>query len=120
MIAPAPPRTGMPSGVIARQAAYNIANMIKKEMPGPTHTASMAAMGAACVASAGKGLTKGTAAAMTMYPIVPDHQRFPAHGRNDKETFGEIGLAGHWIKYMLHYLFMYKMQARPGWKFIPE
>lgn len=120
VIAPAPPRTGMPSGVIARQTAYSIADMIKKKAHGPTHTASMAAMGAACVASAGAGLTQGTAASMTMYPIVPDHQAFPDHGRNDKETYGEIGLAGHWIKHMLHHLFMYKMRARPGWKFIPE
>jgi sulfide:quinone oxidoreductase len=120
VITPAPPRTGMPSGVIARQTAYNIADMIKKEARGPNHTASMAAMGAACVASAGKGLTKGTAASMTMYPIVPDYQTFPAHGRNTKETYGELGLAGHWIKHMLHHLFMYKMQGRPGWKFIPE
>jgi hypothetical protein len=39
----------------------------------PLHTASMASMGAACFASAGTGLRKGSAAAMTMYPIVPDH-----------------------------------------------
>lgn len=120
VITPAPPRTGMPSGVMARQTAYNIADMIKKGVTHPTHTASMAAMGAACVASAGKGLTKGSAAAMTMYPIVPDYQRFPGHGRNVKDTYGELGLAGHWIKHMLHFLFMYKMKARPGWKFIPE
>jgi sulfide:quinone oxidoreductase len=120
IITPAPPRTGMPSGVIARQTAYNIADMITKGASGPSHTASMAAMGAACVASAGKGLTKGSAASMTMYPIVPDYQRFPAHGRNVKDTYGELGLAGHWIKHMLHFLFMYKMKARPGWKFIPE
>lgn len=120
VITPAPPRTGMPSGVIGRQTAYNIAEMIRKGAPAPTRTASMAAMGAACVASAGKGLTKGTAAAMTMYPIVPDYQRFPTHGRNVKDTYGEIGLAGHWIKHMLHYLFIYKAKARPGWKFIPE
>jgi sulfide:quinone oxidoreductase len=120
VITPAPPRTGMPSGVIARQTAYNIADMIKKGATGPNHTASMAAIGAACVASAGKGLTKGSAASMTMYPIVPDYQRFPAHGRNVKDTYGELGLAGHWIKHMLHFLFMYKMKARPGWKFIPE
>ncbi|HET9657251.1 MAG TPA: FAD-dependent oxidoreductase [Kineosporiaceae bacterium] len=119
VITPAPPRTGMPSGVIARQTAYNIADMIRHG-GGPTHTASMAAMGAACVASAGKGLTKGSAASMTMFPIVPDYQRFPGHGRSVKDTYGELGLAGHWIKHMLHFLFMYKMKARPGWKFIPE
>ena len=120
VITPAPPRTGMPSGIIGRQTAYNIADMIKKGASGPRRTASMAAIGAACVASAGKGLTKGTAAAMTMFPIVPDYQRFPTHGRSVKDTYGEIGLAGHWIKHMLHFLFIYKAKARPGWTFIPE
>jgi sulfide:quinone oxidoreductase len=120
VITPAPPRTGMPSGIIGRQTAFNIAEMISKGASGPRRTASMAAIGAACVASAGKGLTKGTAAAMTMYPIVPDYQRFPGHGRSVKDTYGEIGLAGHWIKHMLHFLFLYKAKARPGWTFIPE
>ena len=80
----------------------------------------MADMGAACVASAGTGLRRGTAASMTMYPVVPDYQRFPGSGRSDKDTFGEIGLAGHWIKYMLHVLFLYKAKARPLWYLIPE
>ncbi len=31
----------------------------------------MTEMGAACVASAGKSLTKGLAAALTVYPVVP-------------------------------------------------
>jgi sulfide:quinone oxidoreductase len=55
-----------------------------------------------------------------MYPVVPDHQRFPGAGRSAKDTFGEIGLAGHWIKYMLHYAFIYKAKARPLWFLIPE
>ena len=54
----------------------------------------MAAMGAACIASAGAGSRTGTAAAMTMYPVVPDYTRFPVHGRSIKDTYGEIGLAG--------------------------
>ena len=33
---------------------------------------------------------------------------------------GEIGLAGHWMKRMLHTLFIYKAKARPGWWLIPE
>ena len=80
----------------------------------------MADMGAACVASSGMGLRRGTAASMTMYPVVPDYDRFPATGRSTKDTFGEIGLAGHWIKYMLHVLFLYKAKARPFWYLIPE
>ncbi|MEO6701688.1 MAG: FAD-dependent oxidoreductase [Jatrophihabitantaceae bacterium] len=120
VIAPAPPRTGMPSGMMGRQVARSIADMIGKGAIEPTHTASMAAMGAACVASAGAGLRKGTAASMTMYPVVPDRDKFPEYGRSLSETTGEIGLAGHWVKQLLHYLFIYKAKGRPGWSFIPE
>ena len=79
----------------------------------------MARMGAACVASAGTGLRKGSAASMTMMPIVPDFDRFPT-GRDLSDTRGEIGLAGHWTKLMLHHLFIHKAKARFGWQFIPE
>ena len=61
-----------------------------------------------------------TPAAMTMFPVVPDYARYPGSGRSLKDTIGEIGLAGHWLKLMLHYLFIYKAKARPGWQFIPE
>ena len=57
---------------------------------------------------------------MTMYPVVPDLQKYPGTGRSLKDTFGEIGLAGHWIKLALHYMFIYKAKARPGWHLIPE
>jgi sulfide:quinone oxidoreductase len=80
----------------------------------------MAEMGAACVASAGKSLVAGSAAAVTMYPIVPDFVRFPTYGRDLGYTTGELGLGAHWIKHILHHLFMYKARARPGWHLIPE
>lgn len=118
-IAPAPPRTGMPSGVMGKVAAMSIADRIKKGPSAPNHEASMAHMGAACVASAGAGLRTGSAAAMTMMPVVPDYSRFTT-GRDLSGTRGEIGLSGHWVKYMLHYLFIYKAKGRPGWQFIPE
>ena len=120
VIAPAPPRTGMPSGVMGKTAALTIRDRIKQGPSAKAHEASMATMGAACVASAGTGLRSGSAAAMTMYPVVPDHERFPGTGRSVKDTFGEIGLAGHWIKLMLHYAFIYKAKARPFWYLIPE
>ncbi len=120
VIAPAPPRTGMPSGVMGRAVALTIKDMLDKGAPAPTHTASMAAMGAACIASAGKGLTKGTAAAMTMYPVVPDYIRYPKHGRSVKDTYGEMGLAAHWMKHVLHFVFIYKAKARLGWSLLPE
>jgi sulfide:quinone oxidoreductase len=57
---------------------------------------------------------------MTVFPIVPDFERYPAYGRDTNQTFGEIGLAGHWIKILLHHLFLYKARLRPGWSLIPE
>jgi sulfide:quinone oxidoreductase len=119
-ITPAPPRTGMPSGVMGRQVAYSIADMLDHGAKEPTHGAQMSKMAAACVASAGAGILDGTAAAMTMYPIVPDFRRFPETGRSISDTYGEIGLAAHWIKRVLHFVFIYKAKARPGWALLPE
>jgi sulfide:quinone oxidoreductase len=119
LIAPAPPRTGMPSAMIGKTVARSIVDMIGGA-DAPTHAASMAEMGAACVASAGSNPFTGTAASMTVFPIVPDFDRYPEHGRDQKRTFGEIGLAGHWVKILLHHLFLYKARLRPGWPLIPE
>ena len=80
----------------------------------------MARMGAACVVSAGFGLTKGAAATMTVSPIVQDWTKYPQWGRDIKNTVGEPGLAGHWIKYLLHFGFLYKAKANPLWQVIPE
>ena len=110
----------MPSGVMGRVVAESIADRIQHGDQTPLRTASMASMGAACIASAGAGMRTGTAAAMTMYPIVPDYSRFPEAGRSLTETSGEIGLGAHWTKLLLHYLFLYKAKARPGWYLIPE
>lgn len=118
-IFPAPPRTGMPSATIGKAVAKNIVGMIGGA-PAPTHKASMARMGAACVASAGANPFSGTAASITVFPIIPDFKRFPETGRDTRYTFGEIGLAGHWIKNILHHVFLYKAQLKPGWKLIPE
>ena len=119
-ITPAPPRTGMPSGVIGRAVAQTIAERIKHGSSAKVHTASMAEQGAACVASGGKGVFSGKAAAMTVFPIVPDKEKYGDMGRDVHQTFGELGLSGHWMKVMLHYLFIYKAKARPLWYLIPE
>ncbi|MEZ4238729.1 MAG: hypothetical protein R3F59_21775 [Myxococcota bacterium] len=120
VISPAPPRTGMPSASMARAVAESVVDLVLGRSTAPTREASMAEMGAACVASAGHGLVGGSAAAMTMYPIVPDLERYPLGGRDPKLTFGEVGTAGHWIKLALHYLFLYKAHAHPLWWLIPE
>ncbi len=119
-IFPAVPRTGMPSGLMARKVAYNIADMMNNKADKPTRKASMAKMGAACIASAGANVFSGTAATMTMYPIIPDYDNYPNGGRDINYTTGEIGLAGHWIKHLLHFGFLYKAKAKPGWQLIPE
>lgn len=119
-INPTPPRTGMPSGIIGKAVAGSVCDLITKGEGAHLHEASMAEMGAACVASAGKGLFNGTAAAMTIYPVVPDFEKYPGTGRDTDYTFGEIGLAGHWIKHILHHLFIYKAKLNPGWTLIPE
>jgi len=119
-INPTPPRTGMPSGIIGKAVAHSVCDLINKGESAHLHEASMAEMGAACVASAGKGVFNGTAAAMTVYPVVPDFEKYPGTGRDTDYTFGEIGLAGHWIKHILHHLFIYKAKLKPGWTLIPE
>ena len=119
-ISPTPPRTGMPSGIIGKAVAHSICDRILQGENAHVHEASMADMGAACVASTGKGLFNGTAAAMTMYPVVPDFEKYPGTGRDTEYTFGEIGLAGHWIKHILHHLFLYKAKLKLGWGLIPE
>ncbi|OHD97697.1 MAG: sulfide:quinone reductase [Sulfurimonas sp. RIFCSPHIGHO2_12_FULL_36_9] len=119
-INPTPPRTGMPSGIIGKAVAHSICDRILQGENAPLHEASMAHMGAACVASAGKGIFDGTAAAMTIYPVVPDFEKYPGTGRDTDYTFGEIGLAGHWIKHILHHLFIWKAKLKAGWTLIPE
>lgn len=49
-IFPTPPRTGMPTGVMAREVAFNIVDMIKGNATAPTRRASLAHTGAACIA----------------------------------------------------------------------
>ncbi|MFA7272798.1 MAG: FAD/NAD(P)-binding oxidoreductase [Crocinitomicaceae bacterium] len=120
-IFPSPPRTGMPSGITAKLVADNIIDSIKGGKESLHHKGSMGNMGAACIASAGFGLTKGSGISITTYPIVPDYVKYPTtHGRELKKTFGEIGLAGHWLKLALHYAFIYKAKMRPFWWLIPE
>jgi sulfide:quinone oxidoreductase len=119
-IFPAPPRTGMPSGVIGKIVAQNITDWIKTGKPLMKHKASMGRMGAACIVSAGFGLTKGTAATMTVSPIVPDWEKYPEWGRNIKHTVGEPGLAGHWLKWFMHYMFLHKAKGYPFWYLLPE
>jgi sulfide:quinone oxidoreductase len=119
-IFPTPPRTGMPSGVMGKVVALNIVDMILKGTSELKHKASMGRMGAACIVSSGYGLRDGMAASMTVFPVVPDYEKYPHWGRDLSYTVGEPGLAGHWIKLLLHVMFLYKAKAKPFWWMIPE
>lgn len=120
-ISPSPPRTGMPSGITAKLVADNIIDSIKKGKESLAHKGSMGNMGAACIASAGFGMTSGSGVSITTYPIVPDYHKYPkTQGRQLGKTFGEIGLAGHWLKLALHHAFIYKAKMKPLWWLIPE
>jgi sulfide:quinone oxidoreductase len=112
-----PPRTGMAAAIIGHTVATTISNRITGK--GGDATASMAEFGAACVASMGKSMTKGSAATIVMYPVVPDYDKYP-HGRDLSAGLGDMGLAGHWLKQLLHHLFIYKMKGSFGWWFIPD
>ncbi|MFH1995131.1 MAG: NAD(P)/FAD-dependent oxidoreductase, partial [Nitrospinota bacterium] len=117
-INPTPPRTGMPSAIIGKAVAGSIRNLI--EGKNKLNRASMGSIGAACLASTGKGLFSGTAASMAVYPIIPDFETYPQYGRDTDLTFGELGLAGHWVKHILHHMFIWKAKLKPGWTLIPE
>jgi sulfide:quinone oxidoreductase len=120
LITPAPPRTGMPSGVTGKIIALNLTDLINKGRTEFRHKASMGKIGAACIVSAGFSVRKGQAATMTVFPIVPDWEKYPQWGRDLSYTVGEIGLAGHWIKLLLHYLFLHKAKGYPFWWLLPE
>lgn len=120
-IFPAPPRTGMPSGITAKLVADNIIESVKAGKTITPHRGSMGNMGAACVASAGFGNTKGSAVSITTFPIVPDYVKYKdTGGRDIQKTFADIGLAGHWVKYSLHVGFLWKAKMKPFWWMIPE
>lgn len=120
-IFPAPPRTGMPSGITAKLVAENIIDTIKNGDHQLHHKGSMGNMGAACIASAGFGLSSGSGISITTFPIVPDYKKYAnTQGRKLGKTFASIGLAGHWLKLALHHAFIYKAKMKPLWWLIPE
>ena len=119
VMAAAPPRTGMVSGIIGRVVARNVIDLIKHGRM--THHERMTEMYAACIASMGDSLWDGSAATIMIYPVVPDPLRFPKDGGRDAfVTHMEMGLAGAWMKRLIHTTFIHKLQGRFGWKMIPE
>ena len=47
-----------------------------------TNLRHLAEMGAACVASTGRNFFSGSAATMTVFPVVPDYEKYPDYGRD--------------------------------------
>ena len=62
--------------MMGKAVAQTIRDMIVDGAKEPTHTACMSEMGAACVASVGTGLFRGSAVSMTVFPIVPDFEKY--------------------------------------------
>ena len=119
VISPAPPRTGMISGIIGRIVALNIIDLVKRGRM--THHERMSEMFAACIASMGDSLWDGSAATIIIYPVVPDQRQYPnEEGRDMFVTHMEAGLAGAWMKRLIQTTFMYKFKGYPGWSIIPE
>ncbi|WP_297453685.1 FAD-dependent oxidoreductase [Persephonella sp.] len=116
-IAPAPPRTGYTAELSGKAAALNIVDMIEGREP--SHTASMAETPGLCVASLKHHLLTGEAVTIAIYPVARNRAAFPEYGRDLDNCVAEIGLAGAWFKWFLHHAFLYKLQAKPGWKLIP-
>ena len=118
-VAPAPPRTGMPSAMIAKAVTHSVVDMIQGADRPPAPRFDVGDGRRLRRLRRRKPLHRHRAS-MTVFPIVPDWERYPEYGRDMKRTFGEIGLAGHWIKILLHHMFLYKARLRPGWSLIPE
>jgi sulfide:quinone oxidoreductase len=117
-ISPAPPRTGMVSGIIGRLVALNIIEELKGSST--IHTERMSEMYAACIASMGDSLMDGSAAVILIYPVVPNYLKYPVGGRDLFVSGMEMGLAGAWMKKMIQMTFMHKLRGRLFWSFIPE
>jgi sulfide:quinone oxidoreductase len=118
-ISAAPPRTGMIAGIIGRLCALNIIDLVQTGRM--SHSERMSEMAAACIASMGDRLWDGSAATILIHPVVPDPTRYPgSEGRDPFVTHMEMGLAGAWMKRLIHSTFMHKLQGRPGWRLIPE
>jgi sulfide:quinone oxidoreductase len=109
----------MVAGIIGRVCALNIIDLVRTGKA--THQERMTEMAAACIASMGDSLWDGSAATIMIYPVVPNYKAYPTEdGRDPFVTHLEMGLAGAWMKRMIHSTFMHKLQGRVGWQFIPE
>ncbi len=118
-ITPAPARSGMISGAIGRLIALNIISLVEEGRM--SLQGRMTEMFAACIASMGHSLLQGSACTITVFPAAPNFIRYQNDcGRDTFSTHLEKGLAGAWLKRMLHTMMLYKARANLGWQIIPE
>ncbi len=116
-VSPAIPRTGYTSELTGKAAALNVAELIQGRSP--CHTASLAETAGMCIASMKNSWFKGSAAVIGIHPIVRNTSLYPGDGRDVRGGAVEMGLAGAWLKKGLHHAFLYKLAAKPGWKYVP-
>jgi len=114
---PSIPRTGYTSEMTGKAAALNVAELIQGREP--CHTASLAETPGMCIASMKNSWLSGRAATIGIQPIVRNRDAYPEYGRAMEVGAVEVGLAGAWLKKGLHHAFLYKLQARPFWQYIP-
>ena len=117
-IFPGAPRAGLPSSIIAKTVAKSVCNKILYGDNAEIYKSSMSEIGSVCFATAGKGFKNGLAATLTIFPVVPNYEKYPEIGRDLKYAYGEFSLAGHWAKYILHHLSLYKAKLKFGWSYI--
>ena len=113
------PRTGMVSGIVGRLVALNIIGLVQEGTM--HHQERMSEMFTACIASMDDSLWDGSAISVLVYPVVPNHVRYPeTFGRDMFITRLDKGVSSAWIKRIIHTTMFYKNKSLPGWQFIPE
>jgi len=117
LIQPTVPRTGMTASLIGMAVAKNLVDLLHGRPA--SHEEPMTEMPGSCVASMDASFFRGEASTILMYPVVPNYKLYPEFGRDPDITRMELGLAGAWIKRILHTTFLYKMKGLPGWSYIP-
>ena len=102
-------KTGWPFGGVSDDTFLSILTIrsLEKESPEEAAEFFLAELRRSVPRLRGLGPTTRTALGLEVKPA-------------ERGIIGEIGLSGHWIKLLLHYMFIYKAKARPGWAFIPE
>jgi sulfide:quinone oxidoreductase len=104
---------------MGKLAATNVAEMIKHGASAEVRTVSIGAHGRRMCRLGQVGTTARERRLDDHVPGGTRPREYPGTGRSLDDTLGDRP-GRHWIKLLLHYLFIYKAKARPGWHLIPE